>query len=319
MRNTITLIILLILVLSAGCGGGGGGLAISGGSIPGGGTIKGLIALPNGQPMTNPVVTVKTLTTQQSVAVTTTYQPNGSFTITGAPTNQNLVVVFNQSSTTLKASVSKSQFTGVTTVDLGTVNAVTTVVAQSVEEETTHSPEYENEIVNQKPRLTTQKEDEGEGESELEQEINSSTALDNAVKTLIKTTANTELAALSSSNTTANAQTALVGLIGYVEVVNGGSDDLSAASFSTLVTAQTAGKKYTPAQIVTALAAAGVTTTTTAVSAADTQQRSALTSFASFGTGITPFEAFVLAAKPVSAGGYGLGSTATTQFVNALP
>ena len=128
------------------------GLSLSGGSIPtgGGGSIKGLAVLPNAQPLTGATISVRALATGQAVAGSPVLNPDGSFTITGVPVGQDLEVVLQQASgATLKVVVPRTLLPSPSpqAVDIGTVTALTTVVAQSLELETSQNPDQTPQVV----------------------------------------------------------------------------------------------------------------------------------------------------------------------------
>src|SRR3569833_163699 len=103
--RTAALLAVAFTLLLPGCGGGGGGLGLSGGSIPGGGTITGKIALPSGGTLTSATTTATSLSTGAALAVSTSIDSSGYFTITKVPTATDIDLTFTHASTTLKTIV----------------------------------------------------------------------------------------------------------------------------------------------------------------------------------------------------------------------
>ena len=194
--------------LLAGCG-GGGGLAVSGGSIPTG-TITGLLSLPSGQPLTSASASVHILGSVQTSPVNVTVNASGNFVATGVPIGKDIALVFRHGTTTLKSVLSSSQLQTKQPVNIGTVNALTTVVASCIELETDTNPSATGMLVaSQTDDLTVEVEGESQTQGEEDLEITDPSELAKSANTAIVNVANTELAALASSSSQNAADSAL--------------------------------------------------------------------------------------------------------------
>ena len=332
MHTRDLIVITLAAAALAGCSGSGGGsggggdlssLSLSGGSIPtGGGSVKGLAVLPSSQPLTGSSVTVRALATAQTVPATPTFNADGSFVIRGLPVAQDLELVFQQTGgATLKVIVPAALIPAASAqpVDIGTVSALTTVVAQCLEQETLQNPDQEAEIVaGQLGPLTSSLGGEHQDDGQQDQEIHDGNQLTAAAITLIDATTNAELQALASTPSRQTADAALDGLVGRIGGMRGVRVHLSAAQHSALITAQLAGTIDSPAALASDLSSAGATVTAGTVAAADATQRNQLTGWADLGPGITSFEALAIATDTTQDGGLTLSQAATDQFLNDL-
>jgi hypothetical protein len=204
-------------------------------------------------------------------------------------------------------------------VDIGTVDAQTTVVAQSLEQEAAQNPDQTAQFVaDQLAPLTARYGGEGQNEGDQTMEVDDSGQRSAAAKTLIMDTANTELQALAATPTAPSAAAALHGVIAQLGEMRGSPVHLSGSQQSALVTAQLAGTTYSPATLAADLTAAGASATASGVSAADGAQRAHLSGWAALGAGIGPFEALAVATAPTASGGYALGPGPTGQFLTSL-
>ncbi len=314
----------LLLAALAGCSGGsGGGLSLSGGSVPtGGGSIKGLVVLPNSQPLTGATISVQALATGQTVSAVPTLSPDGTFGITGLPTGEDLEVLFQQAGgPTLKVVIPQAQLPAPSSqaVDIGTVNALTTVVAQSLAQEVSQDQTQASQIVSEQlGPLTTSLQGEHQNENDQSAEIADNATLTAAAKTLIMNTANAQLQSFAASPTTASATVALHSLLAEIAKTSGTRIHLVDAQQTALINAQLAGTTYSASALATDVTAAGTPATASAVTAADGAQRTQLPAWASLGPGIGPFEALSISASPPQAGGFGLTQAGVTQFVSRL-
>lgn len=307
----------------AGCGGGGGGgMSLSGGSIPtggGGGTVTGNLALPSGQPLTSATASAITLSNNQTATVNASIANTGQFTITGVPVSQDLLITFVNGTTTLEAVVPGTSISSSTPVDIGQVNASTTVTAQAIQTEVAAGIDNESTIVaTQLAAASTNQANSGESQSQQNDDINNSGSRKQSANTLITKTANTQIANLGGhAGSTTAGSAALDGVLAYAVASGGTAPAFSSSQRAQLINAQTGGKTYTDLQIVTALTAAGATVSVTDVDQATQTQLKNLSALSGF-RGIPPLEAIAIAACPVSAGGFGLTAHQQATFVSAL-
>ena len=307
------------LVLLSGCGGGGSGLGLSGGSIPTGGTITGKIALPSGGTLTSSTTTATSLATSKAIAVNTTINPGGHFTITNVPLSTDIALTFVNSPITLKVVIPATQVTSAATpVDIGSVNASTTVTAEAIETEIAAGVDDPATIVSTQLAIcSTNQDGSGEDETEQDDDIHNPTARHQSVNRLITKTADSDMNQVAGHPTPANATSALVGVLSYTHAQGGEVAPLTPAQRKSLTTAQTTGAGYTQAQIVSALNTAGGTADVAAVTQADKKQRQTVPAFGKFAN-ISAMEAVALAGCPSTAGGFALTSAQLSAFVDAL-
>ena len=321
-RRTLVAILLIsiFLALLAGCG-GGGGLSLTGGSIPPG-TVKGLAVLPNAQPVSIASIAAVALGTGANIPVTATIHANGSFSVAGLPTGTDiLVTVKDTSGPAVKTLVPHTLLTtGSPSADLGQIDATTTVVATALARETAKSPARTQDITTgQSGPLTAEIVAENQTPAQQLSEISDNGVLTAVTNNVIQKVASTELTALAAGVNSSNAVRALDGLTGDIQVRRGGNVTVSSSVWTLLITKQVGGSSYTPGALVTALNAIGITTVTEAdITAADASQRAQLPGFNAFGTRITPYEAYAIAASPTSAGGLQLTEAQTNAFLTSL-
>ena len=319
LKRTLGLIILAASMLT-GCGGGGGGLGVTGGSIPVG-DLAGTLTLPNGQPMTSPTVAVTVLPATQVTSAGSTVNADGTFVVTNIPAGKNVELSFTESGATLKVVVPGAQVLANNTSKIGSVTALTTVVARSIEKETKNvDPATADQIVaSQSDQLLTEIKGQGQSQSQQQREITDANELDKAANGLIYGTANTELAALALNPKHQEAEVALDGLIGQIGASGGNDITLSPSQQAALITAQLKQATYTSASVAAALNAAGLSTATASgVDTADAAQRKLLPAWNSISPAITPYEALAIAASPSSASGFALTSTQIEKFLTSL-
>jgi hypothetical protein len=137
--------------------------------------------------------------------------------------------------------------------------------------------------------------------------------------TLMVPTANAELAAMNQSPGMSTASVALNGLLGYVRAAHSREFRLDMDLRQSLINAQVAGTRYSADSIASALQQAGVPNVTAVqVLAAAVREEKELTSIATPGAGMSPFEAFVIAADVNSIGGFQCDQHTLNDFLNNL-
>ena len=305
MRKTLVLVAASLVAILSGCASAG----LSGGSIPtggGGGSLFGALLLPNGQAPVSAHGAPTSLVTGSAVTGIVLVSSNGTFTATGLPTNADLVLTFHDGAgDTLKTAVPVQELTGSVgkPINVGTVTALTTVVAASLELENAHGSGDVSELVStQFSELNANVNGEGEDEQEQEDDVTNSTYLASAAQTLISITVNAEIGTLAGEATNQTAVAVLDGLIGQATSSGGSAVTLSTTQRSTLVAQQLANVSLTPTQIAAYITKTGGTATPQAVEAADAAQRRAVPNWSNLGSSITPFEALAIAIGSPGAG-----------------
>jgi hypothetical protein len=304
------------------CGCGGGGLGISGGSIPVGRAITGTALLPNSQPVPDGTVSVVTLPAGQVLSTTST-NSSGTFQTANVPSTSDVIVVVKRpSGTTLKTVVSRSTLAANpgTPLNVGQINATTTLVCDAIEQEAgLLSGDTSNIVSNQVGHLKHEADNRHDDEEEQEHQINDDPYRHGHARDLIQTAANSELDDLASNRTTTNANIALGGLIGSVAVLKNSAITPTSGKQTSLVAAQVAGTTYSNATVAAALRAAGVSNANdSAAQNASQKIRRIYPALGRFGTAITPFEAFLIAALPTSQDGFQLDQAHLDTFFTAL-
>jgi hypothetical protein len=329
--------------LLAGCG-GGGGLSLSGGSIPtgGGGTITGNLALPSGQPLTSATTTVGVLdpTVASGIAansqrhsnassgystpsassndVSVTIDNSGNFTVSGVPESKDLELQFTNGTVTLLVVIPASAVTSSTPVNIGAVNAATTVVAQAVNTDIANNVDTAANIIStQLANFNANQAIAGETQQQQQNDVTNPNARKSSAFKLMVKTADTEIRDVTHSPSNTTGLAVVDGMLAYISAQGGAIETLTSTERQQLITLSMAGHVYTDTQVAAALTAAGVPTTASAVDQADTTQRSTLHSLASI-QGIPTAEAMAIAGCPSSAGGFGLVPTQFTTFIDAL-
>jgi hypothetical protein len=315
------LLIVLCIFWLFGCG--GGAQTLTGGSVPiGGRAVTGVVLLPDGTAAASAQVTVRSLPSG-AVIQTSSTDSAGRFTVQGISTANDVSVVVNQPPVNmLEAVVPRSALADHPDrpLDIGSVTAITTVVAAAIHLEHAPAPEDEESIVsNQQGHLMMQAQDAGYSVDTQNQFIRDPSSLMAQALTLILPTANTELAAFAAQPTTDTASSALNGLLGYVRAAHRHEIHLNGGMRTALINAQLAGKVYSPDTIASALNAAGVANATAAaVSAASQRERAELTALSGLGAGISPLEALVIATDDNTHGGFQLDQGGLNRFLVQL-
>lgn len=304
----------------AGCG--GVGQSLTGGSVPiGGRVITGVALLPDGAPVANSTVTVRSVPAG-AVLQTGATDATGKFTVGGVPADSDVSVSVSQPpSTNLELIVPGGVMgSGSGTSDVGTVNALTTVVAACIHLEHGPAPEDAHTIVsNQRQHLNDQVDRGGHSIAEQRQWISDPASLNAQALTLIVPAANTELARFAAAPGADTAVTALNGLLGYVRAAHRREIHLSATLRSGLVTEQLAGKTYPADTVAAALVAAGARgATASQVASASARERTELTALPAVDQAVSPFEALVIAADVDVHGGFQLDQRPLENFLTEL-
>ncbi|HLJ55938.1 MAG TPA: carboxypeptidase-like regulatory domain-containing protein [Chthonomonadaceae bacterium] len=309
------------VLLLGGCGGAGQNL--TGGSVPvGGRAITGSAVLPDGSRVVGARVTVRSLPSG-AVLHTATTDSSGHFTCSRIPTDADIsIVVAAPPTSTMEAVVPQAELAAnpVQPLDVGAVTALTTVVAAAIHLERRPAPEDTGGIVaNQKPRLDIEAQDAHYSLAMQDQFIRDANSLNAEALTLIVPTANTELAGFAAQPSNDTAAAALNGLLGYLRAAHMRDLHIDSDSRSALIARQLAGTVYSPEVIVGALRTAKVANVTSVqISSASQRERTELTAFSGLGTGITPFEALVIAADLRTNGGLELDQRSLNDFLAQL-
>ncbi len=306
----------LVSVWLTGCGGGSNSL--SGGSVPtGGDTLTGSITLPDGAAVPAATVTACQLSTGDPITVTANASA-GSFTVKNVPTTDDIELTFVNNGNTFRVIVSQWQLTNSTTVAVGDVTALTTVVAACIDQEVSAGFDQSSSIVaTQISTLMYQVTKRDESQQQQQLDLTNPSDLQHDANATMGASANAMLAALASSPSTQTARPALDAILAYIVASGGTVTRPARQETSALVAEQAAITILTPAQVSSDFAAAGVTVNAAQVSTADQQQQEDLPSWTLFG-GITPYEALVIAANPTSTGGFQLNSKQLSAFIAAL-
>lgn len=318
----LSLLGLLLLGIQAGCG-GGAGLALSGGSVPiGGRSVSGTVLLPNETPVVNAPVTLLTLPSGQVIQTTTT-NSSGQFTAKGVPTTNDVEIVVNQPPSNMLSTVISQSTLAANPgqpLNVGDINAYTTVVAEAIQLEQAPAPEDTSSIVfNQQGDLSNEVYGQNYSVQTLQQLISNPNSLMAQALTLMVPSADTELTTYVTNPNQNTAATALNGLLGYLRAVHGCQFHLIGSLRFSLISAQLTNTVYTPDAIAAALNAAGVPGVTSAqVLAASQRERTNITALSTLGNGITPFEALVIGADIQSNGGFHLSGGALNRYLMTL-
>jgi len=313
-----SIIICATLALLSGCGGGGGGLGLSGGSIPGGGTITGKLALPSGGTLTSATTTATNLSTNAAIDVNTTIDGSGKFTITKVPTSTDIGLTFVHGSITLKAIVPSTTVSATSSVDIGSVDAFTTVSADAIETEIAQGIDDPATVVSTQYAVATATQAaSGETIADQNADITDPTSRHNSAEKLIVATANSEMGTVNGKPTIATATAAYDGVLSYITATGGTVTTITDTQRTGLINAQAAKTHYSVAKVAAALSAAGVVTDNQTVAADENIQRKSVPAFANFG-GTSPMEALAVGACPTTSGGFGLTGSQLSSYIDAI-
>jgi len=292
---------------------------MSGGSIPiGDEAISGTAVLPSGQPLTSAVVSASVVSSGQTVPVTSTLDTSGNFRIVLSAQTQDLQLTFVSASGTLQTVVPGSTLSTTAVDNIGSVTALTTIVAAAIRTEVTGNVDAPATIVStQLTPLISVDAQAGGSQAQQTAAITSAPALSAAANNLITLAANAELTSIDQTPTTGTATIGLDGVLGYVVASGGAVPALNPGQRNKLIVFQSVRHKHTPTDIVSALGVAGVSTDANTVSAKDQVQQGNLPAFSAFG-GVTTFEAVAIGSNPASHGGFGVAPTQGSNYVNAL-
>ena len=309
-----------LLLWLAGCG---AATSLTGGSVPiGGRAITAVALLPNGTPVANAPVTVRSLTTG-TVLQTATTDATGRFTTPALPVDSDLDISVAQPPTNrLELVIPHTSLTGPTgePFDAGQVTALSTVVAAAIKLEQQAAPEDANHIAeDQGPSLTARVHDQGFSESDQQRFISDPNSLRDQARNVLAPTANDELVAFAASPTSATAAAALNGLLGNVRAGHGQGVHLSDALKSSLINAALSGKQVTPAAVAAALQlASGQPVSAADVTAASQKERIGLPALAASGANISPFEALAIGGDSDPHGGFHLDQNGLSSYLTFL-
>ena len=308
-------------LLLAGCG--GGGLGLTGGSVPvGGRAVVGVALLPDGSPAAGSAVAIRSVPAGALLGTSTT-DSGGRFTVGNVAADTDLSVVVTQPpSNSLEVLVARPAPGSNTAgpLDVGTVNALTTVVAACLHLEHGPAPEDSHSILaNQREHLNMQVRDNGYSVDRQRQWIADPNSLNAEALSLIVPAANTELAAFAANPNMDTASTALNGLLGYVRAAHRRGIRLSDSMRTALINAQLAGRTYAPGTVAAALNTAGVRNATASqVDSASQREHTELSALPSAANGVSPLEALVIAADVDVQGGFQLDQRPLETFLNEL-
>lgn len=309
------------LLCLAGCG---GATSLTGGSVPTGGReITATVLLPNGTPAANATVTVRTLSTG-AVLQTATTNATGQFTTPAVPVTADLDVIVTQPPTnTLELVIPHANITGQTNqpFNAGQITALSTLVAAAIKLEQQAAPEDADRIPeDQGPSLTAHVHGQSFSESDQQRFISDPESLHNQALTVLGPTANDELTAFAANPTTDTATAALNGLLGNVRVGHGeGGAHLSSSLQTALISAALSHKQYTAGAVATALQSASEhPVNASQVTDASQKERSDLPALATFGTGISPFEALAIGGDSDPHGGFHLDQNGLNTYLTYL-
>ena len=320
MRRLNLLVAAAAAAAATGCGGSN---SLSGGSIPPGtASIRAVVVLPNSQPLVNASVSIVALATGQTVNAYAALGAGGAVTASGLPTDRDLEIILQGPGATLKAVVPRATLASAASqpVDVGMINAQTTVVAESLQLAATGNETQTEQLVATQASLLAQSyQNDSLSAAQQEQIIADPSSLQQTASGLVQGTASAELQNLGMNDSPATAATALEALLAEVRAIGGAPISLTSTQRSSLVNRETAHESYVAAQIAGALDAVGVHATAADVDTADQIERQRLPGIAALGPGISPFEAFAIATSPKAAGGFGLNQTTVSAFLNALP
>ena len=309
------------LLCLTGCG---GATSLTGGSVPiGGREITATVLLPNGSPAANATVTVSTLATG-AVLQTTTTNATGQFTTPALPVTADLDVVVTQPPTnTLELVIPHSNINGQPNqpFNAGQITALSTLVAAAIKLEQQAAPEDADRIPgDQGPSLNAHVHGQNFSESDQQQFISDPNSLYNHALTVLQPTANDELTAFAATPTTDTATAALNGLLGNVRVGHGEQGaHLSSSLQTALISAALSHKQYTADAVATALqSTSGHPVSASQVTEASQKERSDLPALATFGTGISPFEALAIGGDSDPHGGFHLDQNGLNSYLTYL-
>jgi hypothetical protein len=323
MRRWLTVAAACLVVLPAAYGCGGGSESLTGGSVPiGGRTVTGLALLPNGAAAANATVTVRSLPAETLLKSTIT-DNSGAFTVTGVSTSSDLdITVSLPPSNVLEAVVPQSQLAnGGGTLNIGDITATSSIVAAAIKLEQMNAPEDESDISsNQSENLASAVEGQHFSSDMQDQLIGNRNSMNAQALALMTPVANTELTAMNQSPTQANASAALTGLLGYIRAAHNRNFQVSRDLKQSLIDAEIAPKLYSADAVAQALQQSGLPQATAEqVLAASTRERGVLPALATgSGSGISPFEAFVIAADVSTNGGFQCDQNTLNGFIRTL-
>ncbi len=311
-----------ILTPIVGCGGGGGN-SLTGGSVPiGGRAVTGIAILPDSTPVANATVTVRTLPGGAIISSTKT-DSSGRFTLSGVTSSGDIDILVAQPPTNqLEAVVSKTTLEANPngTLDIGNVTALSSLVAAAIKLEQVNSPEDANSIVeNQSGHLSSEVTGKGYSPEAQKQLISDRNSINAQALTLMVPVANSELQAMDENRNSDTASSAMNGLLGYMRAAHNREFHLDGGRRQSLISAEVAGTIFTSTTIAQALEKSGIKNVTPEqVSAASDRERAELTAFGANGTGITAFEAYVIAADVNTNGGFQCDQSTLDNFVQNL-
>ena len=318
----IGVLLVFSMIAMQGCG-SGGGLGLSGGSVPvGGRVVSGVALLPDGSAVVNSTVTVSTVPSGITVQTGAT-DGHGKFTINAVPTNTDIsIVVMQPPSTKLELIVAHAALSSSpdSPLDVGSITALTTIVAASIHLEHESAPEDSDSIIaNQQADLTAEVYDMGYSQDAQMQFIGDPNRLNSEALTLIVPVTNLELVAYSSRPSVDTASTALNGVLGYVRAAHKRNIHLDSSTRTRLIDAQLAGSVYSPDVMAAALRTAHVNSATALqVSSASQREHTELTALPNTTAGISPLEALVIAADIDTHGGFQLDQNGLNIFLRTL-
>jgi hypothetical protein len=307
-------------VLIGGCG--GGSMSLTGGSVPiGGRAITGTAVLPGSIAAANATVTAKALPAGTSISKTRT-DGSGGFTLSNIPGNTDIdIVVATGNGGQLEIIVPRSALSGgMGPLNIGNVDANSSLVAAALRLEQAPAPEDSDSIVgNQQPILDHQVQNGNFSQQQLNQLIYDPDSMNAQALALMAPAANASISTLQATPSQINAGAALNSLLGYLRAAHTREFHMSADVRQSLLNSAAAGTVFTPDQVAAALASAGIGGKSSAqVSAASTRERSELTAFAAYGSGISALEALVLAADVNTNGGFQCNQNQINNFLQAL-
>ena len=310
-----------ILLGLAGCG---TATTLTGRSVPIGGSraITAIALLPNGTPVVNAVVTVRSLSSG-AVLQTTATDASGRFTTGAVAVDADLdVVVMQPPTNNLELVIPRVGITGQPDqpFDAGQITALSTLVAAAIKLEQAASPEDANRIAaNQAPSLTARVHGEGFSEDDQQRFISDPVHLRDQVLTLLGPTANDELLAFAANPTTDTATAALNGLLGNVRAGHGEGAHLPDDLRTALIAAELNRKVYTADAVAAALqASSGQSFTAAQVMQASQKERGDLPALAAYGANISVFEALAIGGDSDPHGGFHRDRNGLSDYLNYL-
>jgi hypothetical protein len=205
-------------------------------------------------------------------------------------------------------------------LDIGDVDANSSLVAAALRLEQAPAPEDSDSIVgNQQSILDDQVKNGNFSQQQQNEFINNPGSLNAQALTLMVPAANASLLALQQHPGQSTASAALNSLLGYLRAAHARDFHMNQGLRQTLLNAAASGTVYTPTQVSAAFQSAGIQGVTPAqVTAASTRERTELTGLSTAGGNISALEAMVIAADVNSNGGFQCNQNAITNFLQAL-